>query len=783
MLMVVMRMKLNFTRKRIRVVLGWAGIVVVIGLAGVMMFSAASNVVKAYSGNDRTGPNPDWYGHSARFVLENDSNVVGSGSMTVPIFIMNTGPVDTAPQYPPTNVTVKVYDFYKGYRGASVSSVTVTYKRTFNTATNSCSNGSTSAATVGSSDRTFTIDRRCFVYRADINGWYSNTVATLGGNSGIIHFRMAITSPTAGNEIIGYEADTSKFAIGARHRCDSGGDTAGCWSYFNYSIPFGTPCSESAGHDVTAYIYDPDNPSGSAPYGIQPSGFGVSVRNVTNGGNSPVSISVTGSGGNGGQYNIRFRVDPSQKYKFNINGVYTNNVLQFKLPYDSIEAIANCAWEIEPEIDVNTDSVEPPINGVNISPVVNNKGPGAASAVNWQLTKCIVPRNASAAASSKAADNTSNGVNTYNALGASCQQLATASNQGFAKGRTPVSTLTNQTIDDAPVGTKICYLLSVNRPIDTSASNVWRHSIPKCVLVVKKPKIEVIGSDLIVGTGSSSEKNVQGATTQKLSGGVVKTFGSWVEYGIVASGTVSKVASGAGYSKGTDLSGFCNVSLLTFSNATQSGATSVCQDSAEKGNYASVKKFPNIAARMSTNTSVPILGTDIDLGVVSKGIYTTNATSLVVRSTQTIAKGKWVIVYAPNATVTMAQNISYTNEALQKAADIPQVLIVANSIDIQGGVSNLDAWLIASGEQGIINTCSDVSVTTALTESLCNNKLTVNGPVVSKALYLRRTAGSSSTIAAETFNLRPDAYLWATDWTASAGRLQTVYSKELPPRF
>ena len=62
-----------------------------------------------------------------------------------------------------------------------------------------------------------------------------------------------------------------------------------------------------------------------------------------------------------------------------------------------------------------------------------------------------------------------------------------------------------------------------------------------------------------------------------------------------------------------------------------------------------------------------------------------------------------------------------------------------------------------------------------------------NGPVIANHLIMRRTAGSdpgaASGAPAEAFNLRPDAYIWATNYNQNSGRLSTVATQELPPRF
>src|SRR5690606_2811327 len=128
--------------------------------------------------------------------------------------------------------------------------------------------------------------------------------------------------------------------------------------------------------------------------------------------------------------------------------------------------------------------------------------------------------------------------------------------------------------------------------------------------------------------------------------------------------------------------------------------------------------------------------------------------------------------------------------------ELPQLIIKAPTINIRNAAENVDAWLLAvendenspNYQRGTLNTCSDVAVTTSLTDSICDNQLTVNGPVVADTIHLRRTAGSETVASrrgepAEIFNLRADAYLWGSAYGSSTNQIQTVYSKELSPRF
>lgn len=143
---------------------------------------------------------------------------------------------------------------------------------------------------------------------------------------------------------------------------------------------------------------------------------------------------------------------------------------------------------------------------------------------------------------------------------------------------------------------------------------------------------------------------------------------------------------------------------------------------------------------------------------------------------------------------------------------IPQVIIIADNIDITNNVSRIDAWLIAKNK---INTCAydnyagfiagnyiESAANGGLNANRCNKELVINGPVVASEIALNRTAGAGTTPAeyyskkaslavedayyvqrGEIFNLRSDAYLWAYYQAQRNGILTTVYSKELPTRY
>lgn len=365
------------------------------------------------------------------------------------------------------------------------------------------------------------------------------------------------------------------------------------------------------------------------------------------------------------------------------------------------------------------------------------------------------------------------------------------------------------------VGTRVCYLMSVDnytaRYNGASANNWqeydsrWLHSDMSCVTVAKKPKVQILGGDLLVGrriAGVPAAPVASNVATSTSYTNADKLFGSWGEYGIAATGTVTRMASGSGNATGyaaPSAFNLCDVSLLTFTNQrAASGSLGPMCDSTKIGQYAFGSAMPNIASRFST-VGAPALSGTVNISSVINGasansrIYTSNAGSLTLTGGSPINAGKWIVINAPNTDVTISGNINYTTDTLRSMSDIPQVVIIARNITIAENVTNVDAWLVAYGApaaggsltNGVISTCNVAF--SDLTSSKCGTRLTVNGPVLANRLVMLRTAGAGPGNQAgepgEVFNLRPDAYLWVANQSANSGRVTSVETTELPPRF
>lgn len=408
-----------------------------------------------------------------------------------------------------------------------------------------------------------------------------------------------------------------------------------------------------------------------------------------------------------------------------------------------------------------------------VTPKVNNQLVGNASAttdspsVEWQLKRVEVAPGGSIPLTQQ--ENNSAPCAHY---GNSCTAKGSGT-RTFPAGSTALAALTGETIaPNTPVGTQICYTLSI-RPYSQTSGN-WRHSAPVCVKVSKQPKVQVWGGDVRTRGG------IETGTTVINSGGTDKLFGSWVEYGGFSVGANDGFASGAGLNNGNTNMSAAAWNKLTFANIDNSGSSSF-------GRY-TLDALPTITDQFIGAPSGGAFNSD--LGALSSGTYAVGSVTISASAVgQTGGVGKSIIIVS-SGTVTIAGDITYTGVAgdtFTATSQIPQVVIIARNINITGGAGRVDAWLLTSPSGGAINTCSDRPVGAALNSTVCSNLLTVNGPVVTDHLYLRRTAGSDSVAAAgapaEVFNLRSDAYIWAYARASQSGKAQTVYSVELPPRF
>lgn len=437
-------------------------------------------------------------------------------------------------------------------------------------------------------------------------------------------------------------------------------------------------------------------------------------------------------------------------------------------------------YELAPTVSLGSSAVELGTE-VRVNAAVNNTGTGPSSGAEWRFTRSVV-------ASGQPIPSGGNSANEacifYGSAVTDCDPATfspsgatTSSGTGLvvAVGQRTFSTR-YIAVEDYPAGTKVCVTLSLRSR--SSSSTQWVHSVPACYTLAKRPKVQVLGGDLWVGRPTNTSSIVTSVTNK-----TTETYGSYSEYAIAASGTVTGMASGSGYADGTSRATLCQYSLLTFNNVVGSS----CTDAAI-GSYQQLSAAPPaLTQRFPVSSSTPTLADTVTLSDLANGVYT-RSSGTVTLNAATINAGRWYIINAPNADVVISGNLAYTANPLGSLADIPQVVIIARNILINESVTNVDAWLVAAGTgvNGVVNTCREV-VATALTANRCAQQLVVNGPVIANHLVMNRTygagAGNQAGVPGEIFNFRPDAYLWLVNRAQQAGQLTTAAERELPPKY
>ena len=310
--------------------------------------------------------------------------------------------------------------------------------------------------------------------------------------------------------------------------------------------------------------------------------------------------------------------------------------------------------------------------------------------------------------------------------------------------------------DNAPLGQRYCVAVSISAPTmlenetqeeqQAKVGRDWRHSQPLCMLVTKKPKMQVWGNGLYSRGGVVTS--------------VSRGLGSWVEYEALVGGQVKGFKSESSQTTR-------NLTIDNFVNGAGSFGQGASSINAIKNSLNT--KFPR-----SDGNEVRV---DEGVGTFSGVDYRRGGSPIRTH----IIKGRDIVI---NGDIFVRNPIG-TNGIKQ----FQQIIMIAEgNIYIQGNVGNIDAWLIATGD---IYTCANGATTGHghVNQKNCGKHLAVNGPVLANNLHSWRTYGSENkagmdrSTPAETYNQRADIYMWAQAQASGNGKMLTTFSKELPVRY
>lgn len=443
------------------------------------------------------------------------------------------------------------------------------------------------------------------------------------------------------------------------------------------------------------------------------------------------------------------------------------------------------SYALTPHVETPKDAVSRG-DTVTFTPNITKDRPYDSNATNWKFCRLVVlPGSAVPAAGSLCSNPGATVVE-------SKDNYVFKGSGPFAVGDSANHTYTVP--DSTSYGSRICYALLV----DSSTQDPGNPAeAVRCVTVAKYPTVHILGGDVKVGDSTFAALVNQNASIQTGSFNVSgRSYGSWAEYGLFAPASGKIISSSGGMLSGTNGADAATVNPvsqngLTFANVTTYGYWAP----------AGLLTMPTaIASAASANSSVATTQVDVGANVsaASGEVRAWNITApggtVNVRGTLPAGSGSVILLY--NGTVNINGDIRLGDSTVRSLGNNSQVIIVARNITIDPSVSNVDAWLIATpstsvSNDGRISTCgaiqTDAYYTGLTLGGECDTTpLRITGTVVARELQLRRSfAGSgagSNAMAAETINLRPDAYMWGNTNGGSVN-IETSFVKELPPRL
>lgn len=301
----------------------------------------------------------------------------------------------------------------------------------------------------------------------------------------------------------------------------------------------------------------------------------------------------------------------------------------------------------------------------------------------------------------------------------------------------------------------------------------WTNYNAACRTIAKKPSSTFWNSGILTNGGiktSLSPRIVGVGAAQTASLNQFNfLYGSWSEHLAAVGGTTASFGSGSALSRGS------SNSVGAYNNIYPRSPMTISNTNSSTLGHSGIHTSNTLRTRLNTYLSNrPNIDSISSLpSVITSGTYILNiAGNLTINRNIIVSGGNYASIY-----------------------QIPQVVIfVSGDVNIKGNVTEVDAWIIASGK---INTCSDFQSKSTQTASrvynnntVCDQQLIINGPVMASKAELRRSYGSDPVIQGarytpgEIFNLSGENYLWAY---AQAGRYSSsyteAYSRELAPRY
>ncbi len=504
----------------------------------------------------------------------------------------------------------------------------------------------------------------------------------------------------------------------------------------------------------------------------------------------------------GSQYNnveVINSVDVGKKICYKLQTGFRSYRIDGDTPANQVNSSWACArvirdFTLDPDIKINSGHISNQANTrLSLLTSVSNRGttPSVSNTV-WKLGYVLARNNITARDDLRT---TSNNICSIGAIsgasefcgdvtGETAGAMRVGGNNIDTSGLKPTNTGAGRAIvrRNIELGQYVCYYLAVKPHATAANQNEWRVAID-CKPVAKTPSVHVFGGDVALRNTNLSKYLVDISNFKDNADNI---YGSWIEYALISAGRVNKNNSSAGYSLSGVVDSPSSRSNLIFANT-----DSACNVAIGVGCFAN-RSSVDLAFKSTGSKTAPSMGSEDDGNSSINGfdhnkLYTRTSTSSV--SIQGEVRGRSV-VNASGKIVKITRNI--TNKPVaDNYSQIPQLIIFAKEVQILSNVTNVDAWILATGN---VFTCDNK--TRPANSNECSNPLRVNGAIQAQKLYLGRTAGgdaNSMNQAAEVINLsatsRLSAIGRAEDTSSGPGGStggsvwETTFVRELPPRY
>ena len=400
-------------------------------------------------------------------------------------------------------------------------------------------------------------------------------------------------------------------------------------------------------------------------------------------------------------------------------------------------------------------------------------------------------------------------------------------------------------IPDVVAGSQVCFYSTIypgtsgaDDNLDSNGDGETAYSERKCFKVAKRPSLQAWGGNIYTRGNilltESKKHHLAGYNDYNINpgSGTTYTFGSWGELGIIATGVIQGLSSGAGtgyqinnngslfpeynFGSGDNDAGnnaningrgpggstgtFCTRSPLSFANSNcNSEMTTGSLGSATASNNASsdkesiLRKFNYKKSGNIDEDSIEINDSNnSDRMIPVDGEENSNVYYYYHQGSFTITSGevsRGITIASSDEDITISGDLVYSG-TFNSLNELPKLVIYANNVNINCNVERIDALIIANDK---VRTCSDSGDINNIENS---TQLKVNGAIISNNLEANRTYGAStganSIIPAEIINFDPTLYKFgdikkANEETGETdeveANLEMVFLREQAPRL